>query len=168
MKKYLAVLALALLFSVVAGSGVASATHSTSDNPPHDFAVGSGHAPAIGVSVAFSAISSGPLGENPQGHYRIDLGTGTVFQGPVTCLATAGNRAVLGGPHPDLPQSGLFIVVEDNGTPSEVAPDRFNIASAPVTPTQATCQSLLATSIATFPIDQGNLTVHDAPPDVTP
>jgi hypothetical protein len=172
MKRLLAALTLALLFSVVAGSGVASATHTTTDNPPHDFASGSGYVPAYPVSVTISA-TSGPSGENAKGHYRT-MGPSFDQQGPVTCLATAGNIAVVGGPRSDFPAGGFFNVVEDNGTPGEreAAPDRWkNIFGPP--PTQQGCETVLEISSSGFgvffPIDRGNFTVHDAPPaDVTP
>jgi hypothetical protein len=162
MKKYLAVLVLAVLFSVVAGSGVASATHTASDNPPRDFAVGSGHVPAIDADLAFSAISSGTSGQNPRGHYRTDA-LGVELQGPVTCLATAGNRAVLGGPHPTNPSLYVYVIVEDNGKPSEALPDRVNVAAFFPVP----CQAFLPFTVETFPIERGDVIVHDAP-DVTP
>jgi hypothetical protein len=48
---------------------------------------------------------------------------GRVTSGEVTCLATVGNQAVLGGPMEEFPGQSHFILAEDNGNESGGHPD---------------------------------------------
>jgi hypothetical protein len=156
----------AMLAAAMALSGVASATHSTTDNPPRDLASGSGSEPVRGRFVAFSAVS-GPSGENAHGHFRIETSSGLVLDGRVTCLATRDNIAVVGGQNPQPGLQSVFIVVEDNGTASEAEPDGLIVIFATTPATQEGCErvfSFLGGTFSPLPIDQGNFTVHDAPP----
>ena len=156
MKRLLVVLLLALIVSLAVGVGVANATHSPSDNPSQDFAVGGGRI-TDETHIAIAALSD-PSGEDPRGHLMVDTPEESL-QAPVTCFITTVNRAVAGGPDQQQPGSFLYIIVEDNDVPGD---DRATFTTSAVPANEAGC-ALIDTLVggALLPLE-GNVIVHDA------
>ncbi len=129
------------------------------NDPGRDLAVGGFQAP-VNNNVGFSA-HSGPLGEDSQGHLSETI-RGT-FQGRfrVTCLIVVGTEAGIGlvptrAASNDI-EDGFVLGVRDNrllGTPDE-------FAFVPGVLAEDCVEGLGA---AAFPIDRGNILVHDALP----
>ena len=160
MKRLLATLSLSLLMALALGVGAANATHTaTTDNPTSDFAVGGGTTVA---GFQFSIAARSGSGENPRGQLSLTSPqNGLNIKAPVTCFIADGNLAVAGGPRSDAPGS-LYIIVEDNGALG----DEGAFVLAPSLPAnEAGCTFVLANfQQAVAPLDQGNVTVHDATP----
>jgi hypothetical protein len=156
MKRLLSALFLGLLVALVGASGVASA------DPPNDFAVGGFQAASSEQKIAFSAHSNGPNPEDAWGHMSDTLvATGTKGRWRVVCLAVSGSTAAIGlepqnSAASDFP-SNIF-VVRDSGLPGG-AGDTYSFLTG--NPQQ--CQSGLLVK-PTFPIERGNILVHDAQP----
>jgi hypothetical protein len=150
----LAVVVLGLLGS----TGVASATHGPTDNPPRDLFQGAGEASSVSIAMRVSA-TSGPLGENANGHLSEPS-----QDARVTCLVVSGNRATAGGTITGSSPNTLFFVAEDNPDP---APDRVTRLSGggDIPANQAGCalfHTLFAGAL--FPLTSGDLTIHDGQP----
>jgi hypothetical protein len=166
-KKLLAALALALLLSLALGMSVANATHNTGEGPPNrDFARGT--VESISETQTHVNAISGPLGENPQGHFYVErkqpegAAPALDYRGDVTCLRVDGNRAAIGG---EVTQSklgniaegtGILITVVDNGEPGDA--DFATVVGLPTPPT--TCPPERFPNIG----QRGNFVVHDATP----
>ena len=111
---------------------------------------------------------SGPMGENPQGHFFVRLESAILlnldFRGRVTCLNVTGNVAVIGGEitasrTPDaVVGQGILIEVTDNGEGNDDPPDTFNGAFTLIPPQICPPAPLFPGAPAT----QGNFVVHDA------
>lgn len=175
MKKLLAALILALILSVVAGSGAALATHSNGEGPNNDFARGTVKEFVSIGSVEVEQINevnatSGAAGEDPRGHFFIkshaSVSTSAFnfeASGRVTCLRVGGNRAMVGGvvergttvAGTSLEGRGYLVTIVDNGEPNAV--DGF-LGFFTFTPPQ-TCPP---PSLAAPPSNLGNYIVHDA------
>lgn len=178
MKKTLAALTLALLLSLVAAVGVANATHSENedfDGPPKDFAVGSATLLEYVVSskkadLSFAAYS-GPLGEDPRGHINPRIEPFAEATSHVTCLGVLGNRAAVAGEVEESSPGrvrGVAIFAEDNGKPSEQTPDRAGVVRFFALKNTDVCPVLLglvSSGFSLFPVEQGNVTVHDGQPN---
>ena len=152
-----------LLASLSLWPGSARASHTQSNDPPHDFAVGGGTLEGTGGILRFSvSAQSGPLGEDPDGfaHFRFE---GILARFPITCMITTGNRAVFGGPRTEVPGDSHFMVVVDN---QGLTPDLVNGPFTGGTPAnQAGCAFHDAVSVLFTPLPvQGNVIVHDALP----
>jgi hypothetical protein len=168
MKKLLAVLTLALIFSVGLAVSAANATHSNGEGPNHDFVQGTGKATFIGGLAQQLHVNawSGPLGQNPQGFVFIksegESGSLTFNgRGEVQCLNVFGNRATLAfritqSDNPNLLPEGLVlgIIIQDNGEPA--GQDSFISSGTTGCPID----------LAPIPpnADRGNFVVHDATP----
>jgi hypothetical protein len=151
MKRPLALVTVALL--ALLAPGVASA----GADPPNDLVTGHGDATdTLDISLA---AGSGPLGEDPNGHFKFTAGGGGPTESVhVTCVAVLGDRAVVGGTDPSLTPPGVYLNVEDNGTEGDMA-EGFVGGSG----TQTDCLNVLA--IPPFgPLVKGDITVHDALP----
>jgi hypothetical protein len=122
----------------------------------HDRVTGSGSLLGIGLNSFAVRAQSGPAGQDPKGHLSIEDGGIVLHNGKVTCLAVAGNRAVVGADS----NGGIYLLVEDNGDPADGIPDRGQYVQ--FLPTNA-CDELLATfsDFLSFPID-GDVVVEDA------
>jgi hypothetical protein len=146
---------LAIVALLIAPASVAAQT------PRQDSATGTGStAGGTGFTFDFNA-SSGPSGESPSGEAFLGCCGSPIFievEGPVTCLAVSGNRAVIGVRDPT-PTSGvgfLEMVAVDGGPGG--AQDLFT-ASPLALP--ADCVS----ELTGLPIaSTGDITVVDAPP----
>ena len=161
MKRLLAALCLSLLMSLALGVGAANATHTaTTDNPPSDFAVGGGTVGAFQFTIAARSDASG---ENPRGQLsqrRPDVGFNA--KAPVTCFIADGNLAIAGGPVSDVPGGFIYIIVEDNGALGDEA---TTVQAGGLPANEAGCTYVLATFQQFLaPLDEGNVTVHDATP----
>ena len=142
---------------VTVALGVPAGAAATAPVPPQDFVVGGGE---VGLFHEISVDArSDPLGGDPSGAVsfvaEIPIG-GTVarvrFEGPVTCLAVDGNRAVIGfrafiGP--------LKVVVADNGSAGSPA-DEFGVGLQ-----TSGCSD--ETGVGVSPLS-GDITVRDASP----
>ena len=134
--------------------------------------------PFLGFSID---ARIGPSGENPTGTISYGYGTPTYNEsaaGIVTCVAVAGNRAVVGGyglrtqsglgfyPNPPPPPSnyGFYLVVADNGPPAgnpPGGPDQADLVLVgPDPPT--TCTGVLPERLGL--VVGTDIVVHDAPP----
>ena len=158
------------LAALALSAGAAGATHSNNSNPPKDFLVGAGDFgnPALPGQHFSVSAHSGPLGENPRGHIRVE--GSPVFDTTSTqveCLVVAGNRAAAGGRMEETP-SGTFwliVVAEDHGQPSDPLPDRAVPIFIIITPPPPNmCAAVLGFSAFALPMEEGNVTVHDAEP----
>jgi hypothetical protein len=158
-KRFLVTLA-PLLVLLAATPALAVASHGPSDNPPRDFAVGSG-ATAFDFEFMLSA-QSGPSGEDARGHMTWIALPFPRLRGEVTCLATDGNRAVAGTPNAFGPFAAFFIWVEDNG-PGKTVADQAAFDSGGDA-NQADCQRVLLAIPSGLPLERGNVTVHDGQP----
>jgi hypothetical protein len=164
MKRLLAALTLALLLSLVAAVGTASATHSEGQGPNKDFVNGTAKldlVPDTALQIHVNAQSA-PDGTDPQGYFfvRQEGFFDVDIRGTVTCLNVNGNRAVFGGVVeqsrlPTVPEGrGVLIEVQDNGEPNEA--DRADGFILFVPPTSC------PVSVFTNLTSQGNFVVHDA------
>jgi hypothetical protein len=130
-----------------------------------DLFVGHGETGFAGGASFTVSAHSGPLGEGPQGHLKLTLGTLVFVEGEVTCLAVLGNRAAAGAENPNGTGFDFFITVVDNGSPSwREPPDLVGLVSGPAA-NQAGCDEVLAI-LPMNPVLQGNFTVKDADLDV--
>jgi hypothetical protein len=145
------------VFVTVVALGVPAGVAATAPVPPQDFVVGGGE---VGIfhDISISG-SSDPLGGDPSGSVSFVLEivvAGHVarvrFEGPVTCLAVEGNRAVIGflssflGP--------LKVVVLDRGSTGSPA-DEFGVGLLP-----AGCSE---GGVGLAPLSSGDMVVRDAP-----
>ena len=129
---------------------------------PGDFAAGGGKV-AGNAQIAFAA-SSGPNGEDPDGHVSVQSidpnDKDTKFQGNVVCFQVDGKRAVLVyqiTQSTPAERQGLYgiIWVEDNGEPVGGQPvDKINTNG--YFPTPPPC--VIAPGVVNF---EGNITVRD-------
>ncbi len=163
-------------------SGVTYASHQGNGHgSPRDFAVGTGMSGDLRGSFA---AHGGPSPFEPvSGHFRgkgelVDTGppdkgpTAFKFEGPVTCLQVEGNRAGLIYPiknaDPDAFEGqAVYVFVEDNGNPSNGdPPDR--VGFLPPQPLNdllgllGGCPADPTGILNPFPVEKGNITVHDA------
>jgi hypothetical protein len=113
-----------LIPAVVGTVALASPAIAASQTPVGDSVTGSGVSGGCGGNVAFDA-HSGPSGESPTGTVQC----GTLFSGPVTCLAVTGNVALLNVQ--DARFGTVAVRVTDNG-PSG---DRLEAFPTPGCPT---------------------------------
>jgi len=144
--------------SLALGVGAANATHTpNTDNPPSDFAVGGGSVVGFQFTIAARSDASG---ENPRGTLSLMIPEiGLNDKAPVTCFIADGNLAIAGGP---VPGGSIYIIVEDNGALG----DEAGIVQAGGLPAnEESCTYFLATYQEQLaPLDEGNVTVHDATP----
>jgi hypothetical protein len=110
------------------------------------------------------AASSGPLGEAPRGHLRIELAEGgPVYEGEVRCLFVVDHRAAIGIDKQGDPARGIYLYVEDNGNPGSLVPDRAaNGDGTP--PTQDECEFAFVAADVAQPLIKGNVRIGDALP----
>jgi hypothetical protein len=166
MKRLLVALFLALVASLALAVNAASATHSNGQGPNQDLAAGTGQVAAVGLDFKVHVdAKSGPMGEDPQGHFRLEavqpfFGVDVDIRGQVTCLQVIDNRATIGGViersnDPRFPEgSGILIFVRDD---DEGAGDGVSMALLPSPP--QTCEGF---ADPFRPNTQGNFIVHDA------
>jgi hypothetical protein len=141
-------------------------------DPGLDSALGSGHVAATDLEVLINvAAHSGPLGQNPAGHYHLETVPGNAsitveLDADITCLTVVGNLARVGGFVTKFTENGVPVTgvqgiletVEDNhllGTPDMVG-TIFTLPAAP-----SICPPPVPGE-ANIPINQGNIVVHDA------
>lgn len=177
----ISILALAVLGVTVGGAG---ASHGPGSGPPNqDFTTGTGKLPEIpsgGGTFHFDAHSD-PNGLNPRGHYfaRDAIGGTVTFRAKVVCMrvfphlvlpdttvaiiGTQATRVEEGG----LLEEGDFQIfrVVDRGEPGSEG-DTFVGNPDPVENAND-CQTLQPV-LPDQPLEQGNFTVHDAPPSAAP
>jgi hypothetical protein len=122
-----------------------------------------GHGTFLDTRDFTIAARSGPGGEDPRGHLRLQ--TNVTFGGQVTCLFVVENKAVIGAPIDGQPGAFLFYFVEDNQALGSGVPDRATMFLSSVPADEAGCARLFALTEVTFPVD-GNVTVVDAIPAV--
>jgi hypothetical protein len=98
---------------------------------------------------------SGPSGEQPSGTVDDVV--------PVTCLNVSGNRATISAaPNPSTGASPALFYVEDNDGAGQ---DRIGVEPfLPAPVTVCPDPALISTTLPSFPITSGDLTVVDAPP----
>jgi len=167
--------------------GVASAPLLTSSasasggNPTHDYAVGGGKAPNLGcfggyppVSFGLSAhVVQGAPANTASGTFNVgspapNVGCKGHFNSKVDCLVVAGTAAHLTahvtqatGQFAGLDDTEIDVWVQDNGTPSAIAPDLIDDGN-----TEGPClQGKDAQGEPTAPdqpVTNGNINVHDA------
>jgi hypothetical protein len=163
---------------VTCGVALAGCSDSTAPTPPQsrnlrispnfasggkDLVAGHGETPGIRFSVA---ATSGPLGEDPRGHLRIEIAPGgPVYEGEVRCLVVIGHRAAVGIEKQGDPSRGIFLYVEDNGNPGSLIPDRAADGDG-TPPTQAECEFAFVAAEVASPVIQGNVEIKDALPAV--
>jgi hypothetical protein len=145
------------VFVTVVALGVPAGAAATAPVPPQDF-VGGGGEVGIFHEISINARSD-PLGGDPSGSvsFVAEIPIGGVvarvrFEGPVTCLAVQGNRAVIGfrafiGP--------LKVVVADNGSTGSPA-DEFGLG---LLPTGCSDDG----GVRLSPLTLGDIAVRDAP-----
>jgi hypothetical protein len=105
--------------------------------------------PRFEFNFSFDA-HSGPSGKQP---------SGTVNGAPVTCLNVSGNQATIGA---GIPSSNALFFVQDNDGAGQ---DRIGVE--PFLPTPVTVcpdPALISTTLPSFPITSGDITVVDAHP----
>jgi hypothetical protein len=138
-------------------SSVEPAAAAPANAKVQDQVTGSGSLVGIGDNSFAVRARSGPAGENPKGHLSVQEGGVALHNGKVTCLAVAGNRAVVGSDF----NGGIYLLVVDNGDPADGIPDQAQYLQ--FLPTDA-CDEVLATftDFTLFPID-GDVVVVDAP-----
>jgi hypothetical protein len=102
----------------------------------------------VGTNFAFAAQGDA-TGGDVHGHYaRGEL------RGPVTCLVSAGNVGVLGGPVEAFPGNTFFITAMDGD------PDKVQFIFSDVPADQAGCASNLAAFPPFFEVEKGNVLVR--------
>ncbi len=148
------------VFVTVVALGVPAGAAATAPVPPHDLVVGGGE---VGLfhEISINARSD-PLGGDPSGAVSFVLEIpirGTVarvrFEGPVTCLAVEGNRAVIGFRSTFL--GPLRVVVADNGSTGSPA-DEFGVGVGLL---PAGCSDVGGVGLS--PLSLGDIAVRDAP-----
>jgi hypothetical protein len=146
------------VFVTVVALGVPARAAATAPVPPQDFVVGGGE---VGMfhEIAIDARSD-PLGGNPSGTVsfvvEVSLGGPVIrlrFEGPVTCLAVEGNRAVIVFPTFVAP---IKVVVVDNGSTGSPA-DEFGAILF------ATTDCSDDTGVSVSPLSLGDIVVRDLP-----
>jgi hypothetical protein len=146
------------VFVTVVALGVPAGAAATAPVPPQDFVVGGGE---VGMfhEIAIDARSD-PLGGDPSGTVsfvvEVSLGGPVIrlrFEGPVTCLAVEGNRAVMVFSTFLAP---IKVVVVDNG-PTGSPPDEFG--AVPFATTD--CSDDMGIGVS--PLSSGDIVVRDAP-----
>jgi hypothetical protein len=146
------------VFVTVVALGVPAGATAMAPVPPQDFVVGGGE---VGIfhEIAIDARSD-PLGGDPSGtvSFVVDANVGGQpvrlrFEGPPTCLAVEGNRAVIVFPTFIAP---IKVVVVDNGSTGSLA-DEFGAILF------ATTGCSDATGVAVSPLSSGDIVVRDAP-----
>ena len=143
-------------FPVLLAAGAVDA----SAESPNDRLTGHGSIPITTVEGISVGAHSGPLGEDPNGHFRFTTTSGFTASLHVTCMTVVGNRAIVGGNDPSIvpPGNGRYLVVEDNGAEGDSA---NTVGSFSATP--ALCDELFLREFELFPVE-GNLKVQDALP----
>ena len=163
MKRWTAIVILGALAAVPA---LAAADPS---DPPHDHVTGHGVLVSTSENHFAFSVHSGPQGSDPKGHVHFFDNTtrdGTPkrrFQGEVTCLRVAGNRATFVVVFTHLKNrdgDGTVITVEDNGNPTgQTSVDRIGLSgfdgASPGCPNPAL-------SLANGVVTQGDIDVRDA------
>jgi hypothetical protein len=167
--------------------GVASAPLLTSSasasggNPTYDYAVGGGKAPNLGCFGGFPPVSfglsahvvQGAPASTASGTFNVgspapNVGCKGFFNSKVDCLVVIGTAAHLTahvtqatGQFAGLDQTEIDVWVQDNGTPSAIAPDMIDDGN-----TGGQClQGKDAQGEPTAPdqpVTNGNINVHDA------
>jgi hypothetical protein len=185
MRKLLAIAAVILAFAFVLAAGTtnagivdlldfqaavdaALAADPTLDSPPndggHDFVVG-GFQGTGDNNIGFSA-HSGPLGEEPFGHLSQTIPQGRKDRFTVTCLAVAGNRAALGLTPTDAASNEFVgervLAVMDSGLPGGTG-DMYGYYGVSGSGVPANTCALYVNGAA-FPVEHGNILVHDELP----
>jgi hypothetical protein len=177
-------LRLGLVVAVVVLAGWMSPVGAPGQVPSRDVAAGHGDVSGPGSTCTedsfddcylfdFDALSD-PLGGDPSGHVRASLSTvehGYTAEGPVSCLAVTGSRAVIGVDTNFMIVGnlvrGVFVVAVDGG-PEGSGLDTFNVINrldflglpnAP--PTDCTVAGLPTTGEA---VTHGDIVVTDAQP----
>ena len=125
--------------------------------PDEDFVVGTGEIvvappgfPPVVLSVFIDAHSDAS-GGNPSGTVDVFFPTGSIFNGPVTCLVVTGNRAIIG--FEDASDGHVTAGVVDNSATG--GPDTFAVILG-----QTGCSPVPEP----FPLVSGDFVVHDAVP----
>jgi hypothetical protein len=170
MWRLLAVAALAL----AAAATPAGATHSDGNGPKNqDFVTGTGKLPdfpSLGGQFHFDA-HSGPIGENPGGHYFAHEGLGglasfhavveclRVFVQPPATVAIVRTRATRTREGPPEGSTQIFRV-EDRGEPGAEG-DMFT--GRPTIVPEEDCHASEVVFPTPQPLESGNFTIHDAP-----
>jgi hypothetical protein len=174
-------LALTLVVGVLMFPASASATHDLLDyqsavdamlavdpaldpppnDPAKDFTVGGYQ--SFGTNHGVSAHSDGPSAEDAWGHISVTHPELGKTRSRVVCLAVQGSKAAIGFVPQDSAASPIelsdVIVYRDSGLPGGMG-DVFRITGA----FPETCQTVLLVTEPTFPIERGNILVHDAQP----
>jgi hypothetical protein len=157
--------------------GVASATHSENENPPYDLVSGSGKVGTLfGSAEEFSVSAHNNTPDREATgflNFRMVEFTGDVDagKGHVLCANVQGNRAAviarLKEPNP-FPGFGVAVLlVEDNGEPSDLLPDRGLATALPVesgVPADCGFSFIAFVGFATSVVTSGNVVVHDGTP----
>lgn len=150
--------------AVLAIAGTAGSGHSA---PPRDFAVGAGRTVEGSLHFSISAHDN-PNGPNGSGSIKFaglegNPNSAFTLKGPVTCLKVTGEHATVGiriesatGAAEPFVGNGFFFFVEDGGARAE---DLY--ANSGFT-NQVQADTCTLTSAAVFPVEQGNVLVHDA------
>jgi hypothetical protein len=146
------------VFVTVVALGVPAGAAATAPVPPQDFVVGGGE---VGIFHEISIDArSDPLGGDPSGTVsfvvEVSLGGPVIrlrFEGPVTCLAVEGNRAVIVFPTFVAP---IKVVVVDNG-PTGSPADEFGAVLFATTD----CSDDMGIGVS--PLSLGDIAVRDAP-----
>jgi hypothetical protein len=155
--------ALGVTLVVLVSATAVGASHVPGGAPlGEDFVTGSGAGPfgATGMVHTFDA-HSGPSGEDARGTTESRFGT-LQLHGSVICLAVTANRATIGvaiSPNPTDVQAAFFFV-EDHGGAGQ---DQMAFEVLQQLPTVCPTSPPLTPPFIT----EGDLTVHDAPPQPT-
>jgi hypothetical protein len=108
------------------------------------------------ISVSALSATSGPSGENPSGHGTVtSRGVGTLFSGPVTCLAVRGSTATINFEDQVTELAGTIFTVQV----TDGQPDTFGLALPGRAPTDCS-----PSPFREAPILTGDITVVDAEP----
>jgi hypothetical protein len=108
------------------------------------------------IHVSELSATSGPGGEDPTGHGTVTArGIGTLFSGPVTCLAVHGNTATINFEDQATEVAGTIFTVQV----TDGQPDTLGLALPGRAP--ADCSP---SPFGQAPILTGNITVVDAEP----
>ena len=149
---------------------------STAAAEPGDTVAGSGSGQTLfnQEQEAVVGAHSGPLGENPNGHLRLDRQGALFFKGKVECLSAVANRAGVAGEieqHRFNPNQFFVrgLGVEDNDESALGGPDRIVMGTVQGTREQVerfACPALVSVvqGIGGRPITQGNFVVRDTAP----
>jgi hypothetical protein len=170
------VLAALVGFSLLA-AGTANATHSEQENPNYDFVTGSGK---VGTFPAtFEEFSVGAHNNTPDrdAHGFLNfrglepVGDVDAGKGHVLCVFVQGNRAAVLAqfkePMPFPQHPFAVLLVEDNGEPSDLLPDRAMATGLlPESAVQPGCGFFFISFVAfaSSVVTSGNVVVHDGTP----